>query len=187
MKLRSRAFQLGAALALCSLAAACTQPPKPQEPTPTPVPASTSPSETQLERQTRLNFEAAEKAYKGFRGEYNRLILTGGADKPTSKMRETAAGPYLAAMTEFLAVRKKEGWRSSAPIKVVSIIDGSYSPAELVLNVCEDGSKSELLNKAGMKIRTGSIEKLTIYVRPVNGVWKIWDGQNEAVKSCAAS
>jgi hypothetical protein len=62
---------VGALAALCLSAAACT-PTGPSTPSPTPTP-SASPTETQLEKQTRLDFEAAEKAYRTFSAEFDRL------------------------------------------------------------------------------------------------------------------
>lgn len=183
MKLRSRAFQLGAALALCSLAAACTQPPKPQEPTPTPAPASTSPSETQLERQTRLDFEAAEKAYLAFKTEYDRLAISGRSDKPTKVMTDNAAGPYLRVMTKFLSQTVNAGQRQQGEIRVAYMNRGAYSPQQLNLLVCEDGTKVKTVDEEGNASK-GVAAKITLYVRPVNGRWKVWNGDDEVVKSC---
>ncbi len=62
--------RIGAAVAGCALVAACTPQPGPTV-TPTPAPPvtasatpSASPTETEIERQQRLDFEAAEKAYR---------------------------------------------------------------------------------------------------------------------------
>ena len=62
--------RVGAAVAGCALVAACTPQPGPTG-TPTPAPPvtasarpSASPTETEIERQQRLDYEAAEKAYR---------------------------------------------------------------------------------------------------------------------------
>jgi hypothetical protein len=184
MKLRSRAFQLGAALALCSLAAACTQPPTPPAPTPTPAPASTSPSETQLERQTRLDFEAAEKAYLAFKTEYARVATAGGTTQATDAMRATAAGPYLSVMTDFLAQTKAAGKRQEGAVRVAYIRRGAYSPQQLNLDVCEDGTRVRNVTKDG-HVSKGIVAEITIYLRPIDGHWKLWDGDDKKVAACA--
>jgi hypothetical protein len=185
MKLRSRALQLGAAFALCSLATACTQPTGPQEPTPTPTPANTSPTETQLERQTRLDFEAAEKAYLAFKTEYDRLAVSGKSDKATRVMTDNAAGPYLKVMTGFLSQTIRAGQRQQGEVRVAYINRGAYSPEQLNLLVCEDGTKVKTLDRNG-KASKGVAAKITLYVRPIDGRWKLWNGDDEVVKSCDA-
>ena len=68
MALRVRGFvRTGAAIAACTLIAACTpEPPVVNTPTPsasTPA-ASPTPTESEIERQMRLDYEAAEAAYR---------------------------------------------------------------------------------------------------------------------------
>lgn len=192
MTLRNRAFgHLGAVAAMSALAAACTSPtPAPAEPTPTPTQsspaASSTPPETQLERQTRLDFEAAEKAYRTFHSEYNKLAVAGGSDGATTTMKATAGGAYLKTMTEFLQARKREGWRSSNGVKVSYVRTGQHSVDRVILIVCEDGSDVKLLDKMGKEIRKGTIQRLTLTARPVEAQWKVVNGSNKAVESCAA-
>ena len=52
-------MSVGAVVACCALAAACTQEPA-QTSSPSPTPAATTPTESQIERQMRLDYEAAE-------------------------------------------------------------------------------------------------------------------------------
>ena len=183
MKLRSRALQLGAALALCSLAGACTQPSAPQEPTATPTPASTSPSETQLERQTRLDFEAAEKAYLAFKSEYARVAMAGGTNRATEAMRATAAGPYLKVMTDFLSQTKAAGKRQEGEVRIAYVRRGAYSPQQLNLDVCEDGTRVRNVTSDG-HVSKGIVAEVTLYLRPVDGHWKLWDGDDKKVAAC---
>jgi hypothetical protein len=58
---------VGAAVACCALAAACTPELAPVQ-TSSPTRAATTPSESQIERQMRLDYEAAEKAYRDKHG-----------------------------------------------------------------------------------------------------------------------
>ena len=63
MALRRGLVTVGAAVACCALTAACTSEPAPDA-TSSPTPVSTTPTESQIERQMRLDYEAAEKAYR---------------------------------------------------------------------------------------------------------------------------
>ena len=185
MTLRNRAFRnLGGVVALCALAAACSHPPPPA-PSPQPSPSTTTPAETQLERQTRLDFEAAEKAYRSFRAEYDRLAAAGGTDRATPEMSETAAGPYLEVMTRFLAQTKAAGKRQQGSVRIAYVRYASYSPEELRLDVCEDGRKVRNVAKDG-HVSAGVAAKVTLYVRPIKGRWKVWNGDDLRVASCAA-
>ncbi len=185
MHLRTRAFRnLGAAAVVCALAAACTQP-GPVTPTPSPTlsPVDTTPSETQLERQTRLDFQAAEKAYRAFQQEYDRVAAAGGTDRPTPAMSYNAAGPYLKTMTRFLTQNKNSGQSQRGSVRVAYVHRGAYSPEQLNLDVCEDGTKVETVAKDGSVIR-GVAVQLQLYVRRVDGRWKIWNGDDKKVQSC---
>src|SRR5918993_2333631 len=92
--------RIGALIAGCALVAACTPEPGPTT-TPTQVPSSASPTpsatptETEIERQQRLDFEAAEKAYRASIAESNRLHQQGGMEPISSALRKVATGKYL--------------------------------------------------------------------------------------------
>ena len=185
MTLRNRALgQLGAALAMCSLAAACT-PQRAPDPAPSPTSASTTPAETQLERQTRLDFQEAEKAYRSFRAEYSRLAIAGGADRPTSVMKENASGPYLEVMVDFLAQTRAAGKKQQGVVRIAYVRPESHSPREVTLQVCEDGTKVRNVAEDG-HISKGVAAKIVLYVRPIDGRWKVWNGDDEEVSSCVA-
>ena len=78
MALRRRGFvSVGAVVASCALAAACTSVPASTS-TPSLTPAATPPTESQIERQMRLDYEAAEAAYRANRAEQARLYRAGG-------------------------------------------------------------------------------------------------------------
>jgi hypothetical protein len=84
---------VGAAVACCALAAACIPEPVPNN-TPSPSSAATTPVETQIERQMRLDYEAAENAYKAAVEEQHRQALLGIA-KLTPALKKNATGAYL--------------------------------------------------------------------------------------------
>ena len=69
-------MSVGAVVACCALAAACSPDQAPAS-TPSPTPAATTPAESQIERQMRLDYEAAEKAYRANMAEQDRLVPGG--------------------------------------------------------------------------------------------------------------
>ena len=189
-KARAHSY-LGAISAACALLAACT-PADGTAPSTPPVTASTAsasetPPETAQEREERLAYEAAEKAYRTFRAEYNRLYTSPDAGaKATKAMTNTAAGPYLQSMLGFLEYKVDHRRHSDRGVRIGYIRAGGYSPDEVVLLVCEDGSKVKVLDANGRQVSRGGVSKLTLYVRPIQGRWKVWNGDQNVVKSCDA-
>ena len=76
-------MSVGAVVACCALAAACTQEPA-QTSSPSPTPLATTPRESQIERQMRLDYEAAERAYRATIAEHDRQAQLGGASSATT-------------------------------------------------------------------------------------------------------
>jgi hypothetical protein len=178
---------LGAFSAGCALLAGCTPADGtiPAPPPATSAPASATPPETAQQREERLAYEAAEKAYRTFRAEYDHISNTPGASpEPTKKMTDNAAGPYLKVMSGFLKYKKTRHQTGDRPIQVSHVKRGGYSPNELVLLVCEDGSRVSVFNARGKQVGRGQISDMRLYVRPVEGRWKVWDGDQEVVKKC---
>ena len=104
MALRVRGFvRTGATIAACTLIAACTpEPPVVNTPTPsasTPT-ASPTPTESEIERQMRLDYEAAEAAYRASIAEGDRLARRGGVRKATPALKAVATGDYLRLQIE---------------------------------------------------------------------------------------
>src|SRR5829696_101835 len=160
---------LGAISATCVLLAACM----PADGAPVPRPpdsqsaVSATPPETAQEREERLAYEAAEKAYRTFRAEYDRISNTKQTSaRPTEAMTENAAGPYLKAMAEFLEYKKSHGQTGDRPIRIAYVKPGGYSPSELILHVCEDGSRVRVFDKQGEVVSRGQISEMIFYVRP---------------------
>jgi hypothetical protein len=185
----ARAFTYLGAVVACALFPACT--PSAGAPSPTPAvstPAGQStPPETDQQRKERLDFEAAEKAYRSFAAEYDRLYeIKGGSSRPTRKLTDNAAGPYLKVMLGFLEDSKQKGRYTEGDVRIAYIGRGAYSPGELILKTCEDGSEVRVLDRKGKQVATGGTSKLTLFVRPIAGRWKVWDGDQEVVKTCTS-
>jgi hypothetical protein len=184
----ARAFTYLGAVVACALFPACT-PSAGVSPTPPPgvsTPAGQStPPETDQQRKERLDFEAAEKAYRTFRAEYDRISDTpGGSAKPTKLMTDNAAGPYLKVMSSFLKSKKAKGQYEDRRVRIAYVTRGAYSPQELLLMTCEDGTEVGAFDLKGHRVGHGQASKMTFYVRPVDGRWKVWDGTQEEVKQC---
>ena len=101
-------MSVGAAVACCALAAACTSEPAPSS-APSSSPAATTPTESQIERQIRLDYEAAEKAYRANMAEQDRLYQAGGSEKTTPELKATATGSYLRITLDSLREVRKLG------------------------------------------------------------------------------
>jgi hypothetical protein len=170
----------GAVLVLGLFVAGCTPDPGPT-PTVTPVPSVTSatpsptPTENAQERQQRLDFEAAEKAYRLADLEVNRLGQAGGASKATKVLLATTVGQYLDVQVEDLKTLKENGWHTDRPLRTSVTADGGWSPKEIRLTACEDASKVKLLDRDGKEVAKDRdrrfVQKLTA-VRS-DGAWKI--------------
>jgi hypothetical protein len=182
--LRRRApVVIGAVAALCLSAVACT-PSEPTTPSPTPT-ASASPTETQLQRQTRLDFEAAEKAYRTFSAEYDRLAAAGGAPEPSRVLKETSAGPYLSDAATVLRKQHEIKARSTGRLAIAYVHSAGYTPTKLTLDACEDGTAIRIYDKKGKLLGAGESGTLTVEARRIDDRWKIWTSTNrQSVKSC---
>jgi hypothetical protein len=187
-------MSVGAAVACCAIAAACTPEPAPSS-TPAPTQAASTPTESQIERQMRLDYEAAEKAYRDNMAERERQAAAGIA-KLTPTLKETATGAYLDYLDLVLkALRYAEHrhWRSSGSTRIVGLVRNGWQRQTVHLIACEDSSHVRLLDKRGddvtnQKTRT-YVQELTVL--RVGGRWKVGDVSTTVVKSfegqqCAA-
>lgn len=175
---------LGAVAGSCCLlvATACTGEPGAS---PTPSPSSSAPTavetppETEQEREEQLAYKAAEKSYRKFIAERDRIGRAGGATRATPVMRETAFGPYLAFYVDLNTTQKQSNFRFTGRTKIGYVRFGGYSPEELVLDVCEDGSSNRVLDQGGDVIDRGQILRRALYVRPDKGTWKLYNGDEK--------
>lgn len=176
---------MGAAVLLGVLTvAACTPGPPEAAPPPLPTPSlSQSPSETPQERQERLDYAAAEKSYRTFRAEYNRVLRAGGAKEPTNVMKATAGGDYLAEFVEITQAYKGLNGRDTGEERIVYVRTAGYEPTAIALKVCEDGRRIATLS--GKKRIPGELRTANLEVRKVRGDWKVWSGTGRKVATCA--
>lgn len=193
---------LPAAIAAVLLASACTTPaPSDPTPTPTPIPSPTftctatpaaqcTAEKAAEEKQQAADYAAAEKAYRAFTAERNRLIKAGGVSSATSVMKQYAGGPYLNSIVGYLAAQKKNDLRGTTGLKVTYVLPSSGShrtdaPAnELTLKYCEDGSSNEVISASGKNSGHGYVIAGKLYARPIGNNWLIWDDDSERVSVC---
>lgn len=169
---------------LCAVVlAACTPDPVVQ-PTPSPTPTVATPTETAAERQERLDYAAAEKAYRTFRAEYGRVLRAGGAKEPTKVMKETAGGDYLKELAEVTEAYKGLGDHQVGTEAIVFVRARGYGTRELQLEVCEDGRRTEIIDRSGKKVGKGELRTASLQVRLLDDRWRLWSGKGRRVTSC---
>ena len=153
MALRRRGFvSVGAVVTCCVLATACTAEPAPTR-TPSPTPAATTPIESQIERQTRLDYEAAEKAYRENMAEQDRLYKAGGTLKATPALKATATGSYLKITLASLRAVRRRGWHATGDTKIMGVVrDRGWKYGRVELTSCEDNEIVRFVDKSGKDV-----------------------------------
>ena len=175
MALRGRGLvSVGAAVACCALTTACTPDPAPAS-TPSPTSPAATPTESQIERQMRLDYEAAEEAYRANIDEQDRLAQAGGVDKASRSLKSTAEGEYLSAAAASLAFIKKKGWHGVGKTTILGVIHVGWQDGRVRLMSCEDGSRLRLLDKAGADVTPKGDSRFvqSLYVVRRSGRWKV--------------
>jgi hypothetical protein len=175
---------VGAVVACCALAVACT--PELPASAPSPVPASTTPTESEIERQMRLDYEAAETAYRANRAEQARLYQAGGTAKATSEMRATATASYLRITLGALRRIKKSGWHATGATKIVGVVaNGGWRENEVGLTSCEDSSVVRFFDGSGKDVTPSTNRRYmqVLKVVKLGGRWKVSEAVSTKVNS----
>ena len=108
------AVAVGASLASCQYLASNF----PDVPTPAPT-ATGTPAETDMQRQMRLDYEAAEKAYRTSAVEADKLFKSG-ATKPSAAFRAVATGEYVDLIMGLTGQIRQAGYTSTAVLLSVA-------------------------------------------------------------------
>jgi hypothetical protein len=190
--LRRRGFvSVGAVVACCALVAGCT--PEPPASTLPPTPVTTTPTESQIERQMRLDYEAAEKAYRANIAEQDRLARAGGIRRATSALKSSAEGSYLSFTVASLALIKRNGWRGSGSTMILGVVKIGWQEKRVRLMSCEDGSSLRLFDKSSNDVtpkgESRFVQSLLVVQRA--GRWRVSAFDSKSVKAfegqpCAA-
>ena len=176
MALRGRGFvSVGAVVACCALAAACSPDQSPAS-TPSPTLVTTTPAESQIERQMRLDYEAAEEAYRANMAEQDRLYKAGGAVEATPLLDATATGSYLRISLKSLQDVREAGWRATAGTNIVGVVrDGGWKSGQVGLTSCEDNEIVRFVNKSGKDVTPDGLARYVQALTVVreSGRWKV--------------
>ena len=70
----------------------------------------------------RLDYEAAEEAYRANMAEQDRLYQAGGAVEATRVLEATATDSYLRISLKSLRDVHEAGWRATAGTKIVGVV-----------------------------------------------------------------
>lgn len=181
-RLSERGLVVGSCL-LAFLGTACA-PSDPPPPPPTSSAPAPTPTENAQEREERLAYEAAEKSYREFRAEFNRLAAGGGADKPSRRLEDTSGGPYQAELMEILRAFKKAKYRTSGEEVIPSVRRAGYSRGSLLIEACEDDRAVKTFDRSGKKVDDGDVLVVNLEVREVDATWKVWSGSGSEASTC---
>ena len=192
MALGGRGFvSVGAVVTCCALATACSPDQAPAN-TPTPTLVATTPAESQIERQMRLDYEAAEEAYRAALAERERQAALGVA-RQTPALKASATGAYLDLVLKALQYAHDRHWRSSGSTRIIAVVPNGWKERTVRLIACEDSSSVRLIDKAGNDVTRQDIRTYVqdLTVEDVGGHWKVADVSTTVVKSfegqpCAA-
>jgi hypothetical protein len=181
--LRRRGFvSVGAAVACCALAAACTPESVPVQ-TSSPTPTATIPSESQIERQMRLDYEAAEQAYRSSVIEHDRQAQLGMAS--AAPLERTATGVYLDFSLRSLRRSRHAGWRAQGGTKIINVVNTGWQERRVRLIACEDSSNVRFTDERGRDVTPPAkrtyVQDLT--ANKVGSDWKIADISSTVVRS----
>jgi hypothetical protein len=172
---------VGAVVACCALAVACT--PELPASAPSPVPASTTPTESEIERQMRLDYEAAEMAYRAAVAEHDRQAQLGIVS--SAELKQTATGVYLDFSLRSLRRSRDAGWRADGETKIIDVVGSGWQERRVRLIACEDSSGVRFTDKRGQdvtpRLTRTYVQDLT--ASKVGADWKVADISSKVVKS----
>ncbi len=177
-------MSVGAVVACCALAAACTQEPA-QTSSPSPTPLATTPRESQIERQMRLDYEAAEEAYRDQHGRAGPAVSGGWRDRGHSWLEGDGDRLLFAYhVSSRFAMIHDAGWqgdgRDQDPRRSCETAVGRSD--RVGLTSCEDNEAVTILDESGQgcyarRTRASTSRSLTIV--KVSERWKVVDSDDQ--------
>jgi hypothetical protein len=141
----------------------------------------------------RLDYEAAEKAYRANIAEQDRQSQLGIAEKSPA-LTSTATGNYLRFVLQVLRDIRDSDWRAEGTTTIRGVAPNGWRENQLQLKVCEDNSAVNFTDKKGRDVTPKNVLRTYVQdltVSRVEGRWKVSDVESRAVKtyegvSCAA-
>lgn len=165
------------------------------EPAPTGVPSSpTASAEAQVSSsasQEALNAEA-ERVYRAFFAEEQKVIADGGAPSLPAQVREFVMGDFAAATEGIYKKINENNWKykndtAAVIISLEPLLDSSRADAEVTLEVCIDSRKAPLMTSDGIEL-PGAINRAIVYLKSdSDDVLKIYGSAEEVVDQCGHS
>lgn len=170
-------------LPLCLVAAGCSSL---GNATPTPVPPTTiSSTETDLQRQMRLDYEAAEKAYRTSAVEADQLVASG-ATKPSAAFTAVATGKYVDLIMELAGQVHEAGYTKVIGDTVIrGVVPAGYQEKKIKLIACEDVSGIKVYKDSNRVKTNGSpyyVQHYTVTKTDAK-TWKVSDVDTTQLKS----
>jgi hypothetical protein len=141
----------------------------------------------------RLDYEAAEKAYRANMAEQDRQSQLGIAEK-TDALTSTASGSYLRFVLQILADIDQSGWRANGTTVIRGVSPSGWQENQVQLKACEDNSAVTFMDKKGRDVTARSVVRTYVQdltVTRVEGRWKVSEVESQPVKTyegvaCAA-
>ena len=131
----------------------------------------------------RLDYAAAEKAYRTSSVEGDRLIARG-ASKPSAAFKAVATGEYLELIMGLSQQVRDEGYTGNGGTIIRGVVEDGYQEDKLQLLACEDVSKVKLY-KDGERVNRNSspyyVQHLT--VTKDGSDWKVSKMKTTQLKS----
>lgn len=175
---------LALAISLSLLTIGCT-PEAGGGPSTAPSPPPSVPG-TSREERARVDFAAAERAYKGATAEVSRLLMVGGADRPTKVLLTFAEGRYLDFTVDVLRSTKNSKTHTTAPLTIEAVTpSGGWSENRISLTACEDATKVRVLDRSGNDVTPKGMRRAVQQLTVVKSgdFWKVADAETTLVKS----
>jgi hypothetical protein len=141
----------------------------------------------------RLDYEAAEKAYRANMAEQDRQSQLGIAVK-TSELTSTATDSYLLFVLQVLRDIRDSGWRARGTTNIRGVAPDGWQEGQVRLTACEDNSAVKFVDKRGKDVTPKNVARTYVQnltIDRVKGHWKVADVESRSVKSydgvsCAA-
>jgi hypothetical protein len=140
----------------------------------------------------RLDYEAAEKAYRDNMAEQDRQSQLGIAVK-TKELTSTATGNYLRFVMEVLGDIHDSGWRAKGATNIRGVASSGWRKDEVQLTACEDNTSVKFLDGKGRDVTPNTVRTYVqdLTVNRVKGHWKLSEVVSRPVRSyegvsCAA-
>ena len=137
----------------------------------------------------RLDWEAAEEAYRLSIAEVNRLAQRGETNASPA-LKAVSSGAYLEVQLSSLDGIRSRGWRLQGEITIVGVARmGGWNAKSLDLVACEDNSTWKVFDKNSRDVtpedRPDYVQELT--VNRIQERWKVIRVVSRKVKDVSAS